>query len=96
MKISLLFLVLVLVLVLTSCADKKKIDGTVYKPYGIVNEDACKNDSIVYQVSPGSVICSILFCETIVVPIYTLGWDLFEPVRKVGVVIDPKMKGVVK
>jgi hypothetical protein len=79
---KLVFLLLLSVIFLTSCAESKTIDGKVYKPYGIANQDAVKDPSIVYELSPGSVICSIIFCETLVVPVYTVGWDLYEPVRK--------------
>ena len=50
-----------LALVFASCAEDKRINDKVYEPYGFFNEEAKKNDSIVYQVSPGSVICAILF-----------------------------------
>ena len=76
---------------LLSCASKKKIDGTTYDTYGLANELSNKNDSIQYEVSPGSVICAIIFCETIIAPVYILGWDLYQPVRK----IDPAKKGIV-
>lgn len=77
-----MFLFLLGIVLLSSCAESKTIDGKVYKPYGLFNEDTYKNDSIVYELSPGSVICSIIFIETVFVPVYTVGWDLYEPVRK--------------
>lgn len=71
---------------LTSCAENKTIEiggkPVVVEPYGWANENAVKNDSIVYQVSAGNVIWSILAVETIIVPIYLTGYSLYEPVRK--------------
>ena len=72
---------ILLVGLLTSCADEKTINNITYKPYGYFNEEIEKNDSIAYQVSPEAVISSILFCETIVVPVYIIGWELYEPVK---------------
>lgn len=82
MKKIILFLSILLTVGLTSCADEKIIDGVKYEPYGLANEDVRKNDSIQYEMSPGSVICGILFCETIVVPVYVVGWNLYEPIKK--------------
>ena len=75
----------VLALCLSSCANSKKFDTPtstfVANPYGPADETAQKNDQVVYQVSAGNVVCSIIFCETVVVPIWLIGWDLYEPVR---------------
>ena len=68
-------------IVLISCADKKVINGVEYRPYGILNEDAYKCDSIQYSPS-GAAICSgIIFCECIIPPVYVFGFNLWEPIR---------------
>lgn len=70
-------------LTLSACgADEKKIDNVVYQPYGIVNEGTVKDPNIVYEVSYWSVFWSVIFCETIVVPIWFIGWDFWQPVKK--------------
>lgn len=76
-KLSLIILSL---FILSSCADNKTIDGITYRPYGLINEDDCKNDSIYYEVPTRVIVSSILFSETIVVPIYNIGFNLYEPV----------------
>ncbi len=72
---------------LTSCADDKliNIDGQNVKvePYGWMDESTVKNDSVVYQVNTGNVILSIIFSETIVVPVLLTGKSLYEPVKKI-------------
>jgi len=88
------FIVILLSLLISSCADNKTIDGVTYRPYGLLNENECKNDSIRYEVSGWAVFSGIFFCELIVPPIYTFGYNLWEPVDKK--VADPQMKGVVK
>jgi hypothetical protein len=70
----------------------KTIDGVTYRPYGLLNEETCKNDSIQYQISGIAVISSIIFVELIIPPVYTFGYNLYEPVCKKS---KNKMKGVV-
>ena len=76
---------IVMLLLLTSCADSKtfEIDGKQVKvePYGWFDETQ-KNDSINYRVNTGNVVLSVVFCETIVVPILLTGNELWEPVSK--------------
>jgi hypothetical protein len=56
--------------------------GPVVPPnYGIFNEATVKDPNWTYQVSPLSVILSVVFFETIFVPVYCIGWELYEPVR---------------
>lgn len=80
------FIFCAFILLLSSCAEEKtfKVDNTNYikaEPYGWANSDAKKIDGVVYQVSAGNIFWSIIFSETIVIPIYLTGWQLFEPVR---------------
>jgi len=75
-----LLILLFSVVVLSSCAEEKNINGTVYKPYGLLNPEV-RVDSVQYSISPGSVICAIVFSETIIAPVYIVGWDLYEPVK---------------
>ncbi len=70
---------------LFSCADSKvlNIDGkdTLVEPYGWMNDDVLKNDSVQYQVNTGNVVWSIIGFETIIVPIILTGNSLYEPVK---------------
>lgn len=81
----LLAVVLGLSLLLSACgADEKHINGVTYDTYGIFNEGETKNDDIHYEISGWSIFWSILFSETIIVPIYFIGFDLYEPVIQKG------------
>lgn len=75
-----------LLALLTSCANPKviEIDGkkVTVEPYGWANELAVKNDSVVYQVSAGNVVWSIIGVETVIAPVWLTGYYLYEPVRK--------------
>jgi len=67
-------------LLLTACGNDKVINGKDYQTYGVFNEDDVKDPAIRYEVSPGSVIWAIILCETVVFPVYIIGWDLWQPV----------------
>jgi hypothetical protein len=90
--------ILIIVLVstlLTSCADNKVIGDKEYRPYGLINENDCKNDSIQYEVSYAAVISGVVFSEMLFIPtIYTFGFNLYEPVCKKSE-YNTKNKGVV-
>lgn len=66
------------VMLITSCAKEKTIKGETVAPYGWANSSE-KNENINYQVSVGNVVLSVIFSETILVPIILTGWYLFEP-----------------
>ena len=74
-------------LLLASCADSKiiKINGenVQVEPYGWINSDV-KNDSVVYRLSAGNIVWSIILSETIIAPILLTGNSLYEPVKKVN------------
>ena len=83
--IGAIFLVL-LIYAATQCNATGKamlISGqSVYvESYGLFNEDVYKNKNVVYEVSAESVIFSIIFSETIIVPVYFVGYDLYQPVK---------------
>jgi hypothetical protein len=82
---KLIALCLGIVFLLASCADSKTlvVNGkeTVVEPYGWANQAANKVDGVVYQISVGNIVWSVLLCETIVAPIVLTGYQLFEPVK---------------
>ena len=79
------FLLLILILSIVSCADSKEftIDNkeVTVEPYGWFDETQ-KNDSINYKVNTGNIILSVVFCETVIVPVLLTGTELWEPVSK--------------
>ena len=90
-KLSLVAIILSVVF-LSSCADSKTINGKTYRPYGLLNEDEFKNDSIEYTISFGACVSGILFIELIIPTVYTYGFNLYEPI---GVKNNYKEKGVI-
>lgn len=74
-------------LLLGGCDNTKRIDGVEYDVFGLANMDDKKNPNIDYEVSTGSVVIAVLFCETVIIPVYVLAFDLWEPVgKKSGIV----------
>ena len=74
--------------ILTGCAEKKTIDGVTYLPYGLVNQEDIKNPGIAYELPIENVVAGLLLSETFVIPIYIVGWDLYQPVG-----VKPPIKG---
>lgn len=74
---------IVATLIFSSCAHDKLINNQVVKTYGWADYQVNKNDSVTYKVSVGNVLWSILLSETVVVPVYLTGWELFEPIDKI-------------
>lgn len=95
MKKILLLIAAVSVLLFSSCADEKTIDGVTYRPYGLLNESTCKNDSIQYEISGEAVLSGIIFSECLVPPVYVFGYNLYELIGLKKDYKDSKIKGVV-
>lgn len=89
-----IFIVCALAAMLCGCGDRV-IEGHTYSPYGLFNETSMKNPNIQYEISAASVVIGVIFIETAIVPLYIIGWDLFEPVSTKSPK-DPSEIGLVK
>lgn len=83
MKKAILFAAMVLLL-FAGCADSKtfkKADGTefVAQPYGWMNKED-RIEGVEYQMCEVNIVISVVFSETLVVPILITGLNLYEPV----------------
>ena len=63
-------------------AEPKTIDTVTYDTYGIISEGDVRNDDIRYELNVWSVVGSVVLIETIIVPIYQIGFNLYQPVSK--------------
>ena len=70
-----------LVFLLNGCATPRSLENKVYPTYGFFNESTDKSKNVCYKISVGNVIWSIILAETVIAPIYFIGFDLWEPVR---------------
>jgi hypothetical protein len=83
MKRTLICLALASTMLLAACgADEKTIGGVTYGTYGLMNKSEMQNPNIQYEISGWSIAWSIIFCETIIAPVYFIGWDMYQPVAK--------------
>lgn len=73
-------LALLLGCALVGCADNREINGVTYGHYGLFNEAEMHNPKVQYELSTGSVIVAVIFCSTVIIPLYVIGWDLYEPI----------------
>ena len=71
-----------LVLTLTACGkpyysveNKKE-----YPTYGLLNQDSIKSDKMCYELSIGNIVWSVLLINTVVAPIYFIGFSLYNPI----------------
>ena len=78
---------------LAGCGQPAWIGGKQYDTYGFFNESTKKNPNIRYEVSVGNVVWSIVLIESIVFPVYFIGFSLFNPVGLKG---DNSQNGVVQ
>ena len=81
-KIFIIAMVTLFLLTTISCGNTKKINDVTYDTYGLINKDDKKNPNIKYRLIIGNIILSCLLVETIVAPIYFLGFSIYEPVRQ--------------
>jgi hypothetical protein len=69
-------------LLLMSCGNHPtEKDGIVYNCYGGFDHDEEKKPNVIYEVSVGNMIGTVLFSETIFVPIWNLGWNVYCPTK---------------
>jgi len=81
MKKSLISIALATTMLLSACgADEQVIGGVKYDTYGVLNKEQSHNPKIQYEVSGWSIFWSVILVQTIIAPIYFIGFDLYEPV----------------
>lgn len=67
---------------LTGCGQPLAVNNKVYPTYGFFNEDTSKSKDMCYEVSVGNVVWSIIGIENIIMPVYFIGFSLFNPISK--------------
>ena len=77
-----ILLISIMIIGLSACGSTKVINGVEYDTYGIFNEANKKNPEIKYRTIIGNIVWSCILVETIIAPVYFLGFSLFEPVGK--------------
>jgi hypothetical protein len=67
-------------LMLSACANPREIGGVTYDRYGLFNADEKKNPDIEYHIVVGNVVWSVILVETVIAPLYFIGFALYEPI----------------
>lgn len=83
-KLKRFLTVAVVASMLTACGAPLDHNGKHYPTVGIVNMATEKSDKMCYEASIGNIIWSIILIETIVAPIYFIGWSMWNPVGPKG------------
>ena len=76
-----LSLIIATALISTGCAKSTYLNQVEYQPYGLLNESTRKNPKVQYEVPVSNLIIGIVLMETVIVPIYIIGYDLYAPVK---------------
>ena len=77
-------IILVILLNVSGCGDVKTIDDITYDTYGLFDEGSQRNKDIEYELIIGNIVWSIILVETIIAPVYFIGFSIYEPIRKKG------------
>ena len=87
------FLIISLLVVMSGCANNKTLDykdpktkvesKITFQPYGFFDTDK-KNPNVYYSISIGNIIWSLIFSETLIIPVILCGWYLWEPVNQIS------------
>jgi len=79
-KVTVILLLVVMCFFVSGCGNSKVIEGKKYHTYGFINKTEMRHSNIEYDLIVGNVVWSVLLCNTIVAPIYFLGFSMYEPV----------------
>jgi hypothetical protein len=83
MNKRLIALLLAASLALSGCGRPLTTEGgKTYPTYGLFNESTAKSNNMCYEILVGNVVWSIILIETIIFPVYFIGWDIYNPVRE--------------
>ena len=82
MKRFIIFLIIItfVAIPLYGCGDTKEIGGVEYGTYGLFDKGTMKNPDIEYKIIVGNIIWSVILFETIIAPIYFIGFSIYEPI----------------
>lgn len=79
-KMFTVLLMCCMLLMTSGCGDDMVINGKNYETVGVFNMHEVENNGVEYRIIPGNVVWSIILVETLVFPIYFVGFSCLEPV----------------
>ncbi len=66
---------------LAACGQPATLGGVYYPTHGFLDKDTKKSEKVCYELSVGNVVWSALTLGSIVLPVYFVGFSLYNPVR---------------
>lgn len=80
--IKLIFIAFIITSFLTACGKPYVVPdgGKEYPTYGLLNTESNKSEKMCYKLNLGNVIWSIVLFETIIAPVYFIGFSLYNPI----------------
>lgn len=66
---------------LAACGQPRQLGNRVYPTHGLFNKSTSWSKNVCYEVSLGNVVWSIILVETVIAPVYFVGWSLWNPIR---------------
>lgn len=75
---------LILLLIFASCGKPLKYNNKLYPTYGLLNHHTKKSNKMCYEISFGNIVWSILLIQTIIAPVYFIGFSLYNPVQPIS------------
>ena len=78
-----LILISFLALTLSACGVPIDYNGKHYPTVGIANPQD-RSDHMCYELSIGNVVWSFILVETVIAPVYFVGWSLWNPIGSKG------------
>ena len=62
----------------SSCSSPLTVEDRTYYPYGIADM-RLRSEDVVYKVNIGNILVGLIASETIVIPLYIVLFDIWEP-----------------
>ena len=56
-------------------------NGVTYPSYGLFNAGSYRSDKVCYALSVGNIIWSVILFESVIFPIYFVGFSIYNPLR---------------
>lgn len=65
---------------LAACGRPLDYNGKTYPTYGFLNAGTSKSNDMCYETSIGNVVWTVILSESIIFPIYFVGFSIFNPI----------------
>ena len=64
-----------------SIVSKDTFTTYTVEPYGWADSDELKDKNVVYKVCVGNIVWDVIGFESVIIPVWLTGWQLYEPIK---------------